>query len=165
MRNLIPHPTSTHTAYFWWTPLPQKQEIPEKAWWWHHHHVFSGIFYFWGSGVYQKYALWVIIECGIKFHIQRALPFRIWVKTHGDMSKIRTKSSFLHSSSKINNYYFIILTNIFYFNYYFIIFLRRPTLDLKFPLMGTSAYWSLWANENKNFKSWVLLYSLHWWLY
>ena len=30
MRNWIPHPTSTHTAYFWWTPLPQKQEIPEK---------------------------------------------------------------------------------------------------------------------------------------
>ena len=32
------------------------------------------------------------------------------------------KSSFFHSSSKINNYYFII-------------FLRRPILDLKFPLM------------------------------
>ena len=30
MRNLIPHPTSTHTAYFWQTPLPQKHEIPEK---------------------------------------------------------------------------------------------------------------------------------------
>ena len=38
MQNLIPHPKSTHTAYFWqtpayfWqTPLPQKQEIPEKC--------------------------------------------------------------------------------------------------------------------------------------
>ena len=41
MRNLIPHPTSTHTAYFWRTPLPQKQEIPEKMWWWCHHHVFQ----------------------------------------------------------------------------------------------------------------------------
>ena len=30
MRNLIPHPMSTHTTYFGWTPLPQKQEIPEK---------------------------------------------------------------------------------------------------------------------------------------
>ena len=30
MRNLIPHPTSTHTAYFLRTPLPQKQEIPKK---------------------------------------------------------------------------------------------------------------------------------------
>ena len=30
MRNLILHPTSTHTAYFWRTPLPQKQEIHEK---------------------------------------------------------------------------------------------------------------------------------------
>ena len=25
----------THLAYFWRTPLPQKQEIPEKTWWWH----------------------------------------------------------------------------------------------------------------------------------
>ena len=41
MRNLIPHPTSTHNAYFWWTPLPQKQEIPEKMWWWCHHHIFQ----------------------------------------------------------------------------------------------------------------------------
>ena len=30
MQNLIPHPTSIHTAYFWWTPLPQKQEIAEN---------------------------------------------------------------------------------------------------------------------------------------
>ena len=30
MRNLIPHTTSTHTAYFWNTSLPQKQEIREK---------------------------------------------------------------------------------------------------------------------------------------
>ena len=33
MRNLISHPTNTHNSYFWWTPLPQKQEIPEKMWW------------------------------------------------------------------------------------------------------------------------------------
>ena len=32
-QNLITHPTSTHTAYFWRTLLPQKQEIPEKTWW------------------------------------------------------------------------------------------------------------------------------------
>ena len=29
MKNLILHPTSTHSAYFWWTPLSQKQEIHE----------------------------------------------------------------------------------------------------------------------------------------
>ena len=57
MWNLILHPTSTHTAYFWWTPLPRKQEIAEKMWWWHHHHIFLGISCFWGSGVCQKYAL------------------------------------------------------------------------------------------------------------
>ena len=49
MRNLIPHPTSTHTAHFWWTPLPQKQEIPEKMWWWHHHHIFFQVFLFLGG--------------------------------------------------------------------------------------------------------------------
>ena len=94
MRNLIPHPTSTHTAYFWRTPLPQKQEIPEKMWWWHHHHVFSGISCFWGSGVHQKYAVWVLVGCGIKFHIQRAIPIKIWVKTQGDMLKIRIQKVF-----------------------------------------------------------------------
>ena len=31
LQNLILHPTSTHNAYFWWTLLPKKQEIPEKC--------------------------------------------------------------------------------------------------------------------------------------
>ena len=39
-----------------------------------YHHVFSGIYYFFGRGVCQTYALWVFVECGIKFHIQ-------WVPT------------------------------------------------------------------------------------
>ena len=92
MRRLILHPKSTHIAYFWRTPLPKKQEIPEKMWWWHHHHhIFSGISCFWGSGVHQKYVVWILVGCGIKFRIQRALPIEIWVKTHGDMSKIRTQ--------------------------------------------------------------------------
>ena len=30
MWNLILHPTSTHTTYFLWTSLPQKQEIHKK---------------------------------------------------------------------------------------------------------------------------------------
>ena len=91
MWNLIPHPKRTHTAYFWRTPLPHKQEIPEKTWWWCHHHIFSGISCFWGSGVRRKYAVWVLVGCGIKFHIQWALPIEIWVKTKGDMSKIWTQ--------------------------------------------------------------------------
>ena len=124
MQNLIPHPTSTHTAYFWRTPLPQKQEIPEKMWWWCHHHVFSGISCFWGRGVHQKYAAWVLVGCRIIFPIQKSLLIEIWVKTHGDMLKIRTqKVVFFLFSSKINKYYFII-------------FLRRPIFDLKISLMG-----------------------------
>ena len=58
MRNLIPHLMSTHTAYFWWTPLPQKQEMPEKTWWWHHYHIFSDISYFWGRGSIKS------MQCG-----------------------------------------------------------------------------------------------------
>ena len=72
-------------------PTTQKQEIPEKMWWWHHHHIFSGISCFWGNGVHQKYAVWGLVGCGIKFHIQQALSIKIWVKTQRDMSKIKTK--------------------------------------------------------------------------
>ena len=54
---------------------------------------FSGISYFWGSGIHQKYAMWVLVGCRIKFHIQWDLPLEIWVKKQGDMSKIRTKKS------------------------------------------------------------------------
>ena len=56
------HLMSTHSAYFWRTPLPEKQEIPEKTWWWCHHHVFSGISCFLGSGVHQKYTVWYSLD-------------------------------------------------------------------------------------------------------
>ena len=134
MWNLILHPTSTHIAYFWWTPLFEKQEIPEKMWWWHHHHIFFRYFLFWGSEVRQKCVVWVLVGCGIKFYIQWALPLRIWVKTKGDMSKIRTKEVvFFILPPKL----ITIILLFYYFNYYFIIFLRRHILDLKFPLMKT----------------------------
>ena len=85
---------------------------------------FSGISCFWGRGVHQKYAVWVLVGCRIIFPIQKSLLIEIWVKTHGDMLKIRTqKVVFFLFSSKINKYYFII-------------FLRRPIFDLKISLMG-----------------------------
>ena len=62
-----------------------------KTWWWCHHHIFSGISHFWGSGVHQKYAMWVLPGCRIKFCIQWAIPLKISVKTQGDMSKIWIK--------------------------------------------------------------------------
>ena len=52
---------------------------------------FSSISCFWGIRVRQKYAVWILIGCRIKFCIQWALLIEIWVKTQGDMSKIRTK--------------------------------------------------------------------------
>ena len=57
-------------------PLPKKQEIPENVMMTSSSH-FSGISFFWGSWVRQKYALWVLVGCGIKFRIQRALPIEI----------------------------------------------------------------------------------------
>ena len=50
-----------------------------------------GISCFLGRGVHKKYAMWVLIQCIIKFYIQWAISFEIWVNTQGDMLKIRTK--------------------------------------------------------------------------
>ena len=75
-------------------PSTLKQEIPKNTWWWCHHHGFSGISCFWGSGVRQKYAVWVLVGCGIKFHIEQALPIEIWVKTQWDVENTNKKSSF-----------------------------------------------------------------------
>ena len=97
MHNQIPHPMSTHLAYFWWVPLPPKHEIPEKTWWWCHHHVFSGISCFGGSRAHQKYAKWVRVGCGIELRIQRALPIEIWVTTQGHMSIIRRRKKYIFS--------------------------------------------------------------------
>ena len=47
-----------------------------------------------GRGSVKKYAVRVLVGCGIKFCIQRALPIEIWVKTQGRMSKIQTKKVF-----------------------------------------------------------------------
>ena len=52
---------------------------------------FFRYFFLGGSRVLQKYAVWVLVGCGIKFRIQQDLPIEIWVKTQWDMSKIRTK--------------------------------------------------------------------------
>ena len=73
--------------------------------------LFLGISCFGGRWVCHKYSKWVLIGFKIKFHIQLALSIEMWVKTQGDMSKIQTKKIvFFFSSSKINKYYFIILT-------------------------------------------------------
>ena len=129
-----------------------KQEIPENTWWWCHHHSFSGISYFWGSRVCQKYVVWVRVGCGIKFHIQR-VPTRhsfdaprypknkkYLKKWNDDVSPNRnlskntgryventnTKSILFLFSSKINKYYFIILTIIL------LVHFRRPILSWNF---------------------------------
>ena len=108
--NLIPHPTITHNVYFWWTPLPQKQEIHEKTWWWCHHHSFSGISYFWGSRVRQKYAMWVLIGCGIGFLIQWALS-----QKHREIcQKYEQKKVVFFYDKYVNS---TIMVDSFYWNY------------------------------------------------
>ena len=57
---------------------------------------FLGISCFWGSGVRQKYAEWVIVGCRIQFRIHQDLSIEIWVKTRWYMSKIQTKKYFFY---------------------------------------------------------------------
>ena len=59
---------------------------------------FLGISCFGGRKVRQKYAVWVLVVWKIKFHIQQDLPIEIWVKTQGDISKIRTKKYFFYDT-------------------------------------------------------------------
>ena len=92
---------------------PKNKKYLKKMWWWHHHHVFSGISCFWGSGVHQKYPVWVLVGCGIEFRIQRALPIEIWIKTQWDMLKIRTKKVVFFNEKYVNS---TIMVDLFYWN-------------------------------------------------
>ena len=94
-------------------PATPKTRNTWKTWWWCHHHVFSGISCFWGSGVCQNYAVWVLVGCVTKFHIQRSLSPEIWVKTQGDMSKIRTKKVICFYDKYVNS---TIMVDSFYWN-------------------------------------------------
>ena len=95
MQNLIPHPRSTHVAYFWWTLLHEKWEIHEKH---DCNHIFSCACHFSCSKVHRKYATWVLLRQIIKFCIQQVLMFEIWIKPYGDKLKIQVeKAVFLKS--------------------------------------------------------------------
>ena len=104
---------------------------------------FSGISCFWGRGVRQKYAVWVLIGYEIKLCIQQTLLLGILVKTQGDMSKIQTKeSSFvLWQICQFNHYGWLILLKFYWFlncnsqNLLLVYFLIRPISDPKFPLI------------------------------
>ena len=139
-----------------------------KMWWWHHRHVFSGISCFWGSRVHQKYVVWVLVQCGIKLCIQRALPLKIWVKTQGDMSKIWTKKSsfLLWQICQFNHYGWLILLKFYCFlnsNSQKLIlarFLIRPILDAKFPLMygfhENIEDWTYTTSRLKRYGQWEM---------
>ena len=54
--------------------------------------------------------------CSYFFHIQWALPIEIWVKTQGDMSKIRTqKVVFLWQICQFNHYGWLIWLEFYWF--------------------------------------------------
>ena len=124
MQNSIPHPTSTHSAYFWLTLLPQKQEMPEKTWWWHHHHVFQVFLIFGVAGSIKS------MQCGYSLDVEsnstsNELSRLKFDKTTGRyVENTNTKSSFLILPPKLIT----------------IIFLRRHILGLKFPLMELRSY-------------------------
>ena len=71
------------------------------------------VFFILGSGVRQKYALWVLVGCEIKFCIQWALSLEIWVKIQGDMSKIRAKQVVFYYDKYVNS---TIMVDSFYWN-------------------------------------------------
>ena len=74
------------------------------------------LYYFWSSKVHQKYVVWVHVGCGINFRIQQALLIEIWVKTQGDMSKIRTKKVvLLWKICQFNHYGWLILLKFYWF--------------------------------------------------
>ena len=59
---------------------------------------FSGISWFWDSEFCQKYAVWVLVGCRIKFHIQWALLLEIWVKKKEICWKYKQKKYFLYDT-------------------------------------------------------------------
>ena len=75
---------------------------------------FSGISCFWGSKVRQKYAVWVLVGCKIKFCIERALLIEIWVKIQWDMLKIQTKRVVFFYDKYVNS---TIMVDWFYWNF------------------------------------------------
>ena len=98
------------------------------------------------------------VGCIIWFRIQWALPIEIWVKTQGDMFKIRTKKVvFFWQICQFNHYGWLILLEFYWFvnsNSQELIvacFLIRPILDPKFTLMEVVAYWSLIFNPFRNY--------------
>ena len=116
MQNLIPHPTSTHTAYFWQTPLPQKQEIIEKTWWWHIITFFQVFLVFGVAGSSKVCSMGTCWMQDLFPYPMSSLNQNLSKNTGRYVENTNTKSSFFHSSSKINNYYFIILTIILLFS-------------------------------------------------
>ena len=113
--------------------------------------TFFRYFLFLGSGVHQKYVVWVLVGCRIKFHIQQALLLEIWVKIQ---SKIWTKKSsfLLWQICQINHYGWLIILKFYWFlnsksqNLLLVHFHIRPILDPKFPLMLA---WN-WVQSRKN---------------
>ena len=112
MRNLILHPTSTHCIFLMGPTTPKTRNTWKNVMMMSSSH-FSGIYCFWGSGVHQKYVVWVLVGCRIKFHIQWILLIEIWVKTQRDMSEIRTKKVVFFNDKYVNS---TIMVDLFYWN-------------------------------------------------
>ena len=112
----------TWNLYYFWKAhfkfkFPLMDYLRQVFLWCHkykiHLNPLKYIFCFWSRGVHQKYAVWVLVGCGIKFRIEWALPLEIWVKTQGDMLKIRTKKVVFFYDKYVNS---TIMVDSFYWN-------------------------------------------------
>ena len=92
---------STYTAYFWWTSLPQKEEIPEKC----DDDIiikFFQVFLVFGvAGIVKSIPSGYSLDAEFNSESNELSQLKFELK-HGEICQT--------SSSKINKYYFIILT-------------------------------------------------------
>ena len=102
---------------------PKNKKYLKKTWWWHHHHVHHHVF----SGIRVEGSIKSML-CGYSLDGKsNSAPNKIsrskFEKKHREICrKYEHQRQLFLFSSKINKYYFII-------------FLRRPILDHKFPLI------------------------------
>ena len=69
---------------------------------------FSGISCFWGSGICQNCVVWVLVGCGIKFHIQILPTWFIFYGLRSPKTKKYLKNMMMTSSSHfLRNFLFL----------------------------------------------------------
>ena len=112
--------------------------IPEKTWWWFHHHVFQVFVVFWVEESIKSMHFGYSLDAEFNFASNEPSRLKCEEKHRKICRKYEQKVVFFFLPPKLIN----------------IIFLGRPILDLKFPLMVTP----LWIGNSKEwFPSFIHL--------